>query len=362
MQITLNRINLLDRLSIIERGLPGKSHFAPVEGIYMEQQGSNLTLMSNNLEMAVKTVIPVSNAGEGTTILPKRFVEIVKQLPADEVVITVKDGRAEIKSGKANFKLNCMDAENFPLLDESYHSNPFIELGGELLRDMIGKTTFCAANDISKHVFQGVMISNDGEKSFTCIASDTYRLSFYEKLQLIPDKPFEVLIPGKMLNEIGRIIKDEDTVKVYISDKDMVFAVNDFVIFARLLDGKYPDLGQAFPQKPETVITVDRQAFADTVNRARLLTERQSETIALSIAEDTLMIGSQSEEGKMSESLPVGVEGELLEQILINGKFVSEGIKAFDGDELSIEFNGPFGAVVMKDEGFKYLVLPIKKN
>lgn len=362
MQINLNRIELLNRLSVIERGLPGKSHFAPVEGIYMEQQGNNITLMSNNLEMAVKTVIPANNTGEGSTILPKRFAEIVKQLPADEVVITVKDGRAEIKSGKANFKLNCMDAENFPLLDEGYKDNAFIELEGELLRDMIGKTTFCAANDISKHVFQGVMISNDGEKSFTCIASDTYRLSFYEKLQLIPDKPFEVLIPGKMLNEIGRIIKDEDTVKVYISDKDMVFAVNDFVIFARLLDGKYPDLGQAFPQKPETVITVDRQAFADTVNRARLLTERQSETIALSIAEDTLMIGSQSEEGKMSESLPVGVEGELLEQILINGKFVSEGIKAFDGDELSIEFNGPFGAVVMKDEGFKYLVLPIKKN
>lgn len=362
MQINLNRIELLNRLSVIERGLPGKSHFAPVEGIYMEQQGNNITLMSNNLEMAVKTVIPANNTGEGSTILPKRFAEIVKQLPADEVVITVKDGRAEIKSGKANFKLNCMDAENFPLLDEGYKDNAFIELGGELLRDMIGKTTFCAANDISKHVFQGVMISNDGEKSFTCIASDTYRLSFYEKLQLIPDKPFEVLIPGKMLNEIGRIIKDEDTVKVYISDKDMVFAVNDFVIFARLLDGKYPDLGQAFPQKPETVITVDRQAFADTVNRARLLTERQSETIALSIAEDTLMIGSQSEEGKMSESLPVGVEGELLEQILINGKFVSEGIKAFDGDGLSIEFNGPFGAVVMRDEGFRYLVLPIKKG
>ncbi len=74
------------------------------------------------------------------------------------------------------------------------------------------------------------------------------------------------------------------------------------------------------------------------------------------------MIGSQSEEGKMSESLPVGVEGELLEQILINGKFVSEGIKAFDGDGLSIEFNGPFGAVVMRDEGFRYLVLPIKKG
>jgi len=37
-------------------------------------------------------------------------------------------------------------------------------------------------------------------------------------------------------------------------------------------------------------------------------------------------------------------------------------VKAFDDKDLHIEFNGELGAVVIKDEGFRYLVLPIKKN
>ncbi len=226
---------------------------------------------------------------------------------------------------------------------------------------MIIKTTFCVANHAGNPVFSGVlMVNNPDGEGFVCVASDTYRLAWYEKVKINADEPFKILVPGKLLAEVGKIIKDDDTVKVYITEKDLVFVVSEYVISIRLLEGRYPNLSHIFPKEAETKIKVNGHDFTDTLNRAELVAEGHNRLCSLSIT-DVLRVEAGSEIGKMNEELPVEVEGEPLEQILINAKYVLDGVKAFDED-VNIEFNGMFGPVVMKEEGFKYLVLPIKKN
>lgn len=362
MQIVINRNELLDGLAVVEKAIPGRSSFAPVEGIYMSKEGDNLTLCANNLEMAIRlSTRGVKGEGEGATILPKQFVQIAKQLPGDEVKITVKNDRATIKNDKSEFKLNCMDAESFPVFDESYIDKPFFEVEGHALREMISKTTFCVAGSSSNPVFGGVHISSNSNGVLTCMASDTYRLACYEKLDINFLDPLDVIVPGKLLAEVGRIVNDNDKVRIYVSKNELVFTVNDYVISTRLLDGKYPDLKQAFPTNPETKVIIDQQLFASTINRARLLANKQSEIISLSITDDVMAISSQSEIGKMNEELPIQIDGENLGQLLINAKYLLEGAKAFDSKELHVEFNGGLGAVVLKEDGFRYLALPIKK-
>jgi len=360
MQVTIKRNNLLDWLSVVERAIPGKSSFAPVEGVYMSMEGGSLTFCANDLEMAIRlSTIDVKGDGAGATVLPKRFVQIAKQLPGDEVKITIKDDRAVIKSGSSKFKLNCMDAESFPIFDEGYVEKPSFNVEGQALKEMIGKTTFCVAGSPANPVFQGVYVSNHSG-NIVCMASDTYRLACYKKMRVDYHESFEAIIPGKLLAGVGRIIGDNDIVKIYVGGGELVFTVNDYVISTRILDGKYPDLKQAFPKNPETKVVIDQQLFASTINRARILANKQSEMISLSIS-DVLTVESQSEVGKMNEELPIQVEGEPLDRLLINAKYLLEGVKAFDEKDLCIEFNGEFGAVVIKEDGFKYLALPIKK-
>ncbi len=360
MQITINHNDLLEWLSVIERALPGKSSLTFLEGVYMSREGDNLILYTNDLEMAIRlSTRDIKGEGEGATVLPKQFVQIAKQLPGDEVKITVKDNRAVIKSGSSEFKLNCMGAEDFPVIDESYTEKPFFEVEGQALKEMIRKTTFCISTEVSRVIFQGVHIGNHDGK-IVCIASDTYRLAWHEKLQIDHHKPFAILIPGKLLAEVGRIVDDTDDVKIYIGNRELVFNVNDYTISIRLLDGKYPDMGHVFPKEPKTKVRIDQDLLTNTISRARILANKQSEMISLSIS-DVLAVESQSEVGKMNEELPIQIEGEPLNQLLINAKYLLEGVKAFDEKNLCIEFNGEFGAVVMKEDGFKYLALPIKK-
>ena len=209
MQIKINRNDLLDKLSVVEKALPGKSHFAPVEGIYIKKEGDALSLCANNLEMFIRSVDEnVTGKGEGATVLPKQFTQIVKQLPDSEVEITVEDNRAEIVSGKSKFKLNCLDAEEFPMFGEDYKDNPFtpsIEFEGKTLKDLIIKTTFCVANHAGNPVFSGVlMVNNPDGEGFVCVASDTYRLAWYEKVKINADEPSRYLSPANSLQKLAR--------------------------------------------------------------------------------------------------------------------------------------------------------------
>lgn len=366
MQIKINRNDLLDKLFVVGKALPGKSLFAPVEGIYIKKEGDTLSLCANNLEMFIRSFDEnVTGEGEGATVLPKQFTQIVKQLPDSEVKITVKGNRAEIVSGNSKFKLNCLDAEEFPMFGEDYKDNPFtpsVEFEGKTLKDLIRKTTFCVANHAGNPVFSGVlMVNNPNGDGFVCVASDTYRLAWYEKVKINADEPFEILVPGKLLAEVGKVVKDDDTVKAYITEKEIVFVVSEYVIAIRLLEGKYPNFSHIFPANAKTEIKVNKQNLASMLNRAELLASGYSKMFNLRVT-DVLEAEVLSEMGNMNEELAIDVKGEQLEEIVLNAKFILDGAKVFDGEDLDIEFNGILGPVVMKEEGFKYLVLPIKKN
>lgn len=362
MQIKTNRINLLDKLSVVGKAIPNKSHLPVAEGIYLQKEGDNFILCGNNLEMAIKAVDKgIEGKGEGAIVLPKKFIEIVKQLPDSEVEIAIEDDRAEIKSGKSKFSLNCLSAEDFPLFDEDYKNNPFIEFEGKVLKDLVRKTTFCISTDNVRPAFRGVLMSNDEINGFVCVSSDTYRLAYYDKVQVNFPESFKILVPGKLLTEVGRVIKDDDDVKMYIAERNIVFTVNDYEISLTLLQDQYPNFTKVFPAEAQTKIKVNKQDCMSMLSRAELLVPMNNKMFSLSIT-DVLKAEAKSEIGRMNEELFIEVEGESLDEILLNAKFVFDGVKVIDGEELNIEFNGAFGPVVIKEEGFKYLVLPIKVN
>lgn len=361
MLVVINKSELLDKLSLVERAIPGRANFALIDGIYVKMEGDSLTLCANNLEMAIKASTGLVN-GEGgeAVIFPKRFIQIAKQLPGDKVEITVKDDRATVKSGNSVFKLNCINAEEFPLFDESYQEKPFFEVEGQALKEMFSKTAFCVAIDMNKQIFQGVLMQNDAEEGLTCIATDTYRLSMYEELKIEYPEPFEIIVPGKLLNEVGKIIADNDIVRVYVDGKEIFFTTNDYKISCGLLNGKFPDLKNAFPKNAQTGVKVNKHDLSATIGRAMLLSEKGKSMVSLSIGEEEITVKTQSESGAMNESLPIGFKGETIEQVLINGRFLVEGMKAFDKDDLTIWFSGDTGPVVIGGKGFKHLMLPIK--
>ena len=71
------------------------------------------------------------------------------------------------------------------------------------------------------------------------------RCSFKQLLEQQSSK-MEVIVPGKTLSEVSKILPGEakDTVNLYLTDKHILFEFGDTKVVSRLLEGKFYNIGQ----------------------------------------------------------------------------------------------------------------------
>lgn len=376
MHILANRNVLLENLNIVQKSIPLKSTMSVIKGIFMEVKSEQLTMLGNNLEMSIKAVSSdLQIMEEGKIVLPVEFIEILKQAPDEsiEIKINKEDLRAEVKSGQAVFVLYGMNPEEFPLIDyEITPDRDKITYSSRELKSILKKITFAVSHDESKPSFKGVLLEIDKDNNIYFIASDTYRLAYLKTTQNNKNlQPLRMLIPGKALNEIMRIIDDsgDEVIECNFSDNDIIFNYRQFIIYCRLLDDKFPNLKSIFPADCVTKIKLNTRLLEKAVARASLLAGGYNHMISLQIDEVNLEINSGSEVGRMNEKLEIkNKEGDDLQEILLNVRYFLDPLRVIDEEYIEVEFNGAYGPCIFNyqevlDNGildYRYLVLPIK--
>ena len=93
------------------------------------------------------------------------------------------------------------------------------------------------------------------------------------------------------------------------------------------------------------------------ITRALLINERIMWFI---YAQDKLSVRTVSEIGDMNEKLEITKTGEGFYAICLNGSFLLDPLKIIPNKEIKIEFNGSYGPVVINENEYQYLLLPIK--
>ena len=358
MKFFVNRQELLKKLLVLERVLPSKAYIAALDGVYIKLEGQSLTLMTNNLEMAIKTTLQVEAEGEGEIVLDKKLFPIVQQLSGDEVKIEVADESAVIKSGKSKFKLQGNDPEEFPEFITGYEDWTKLQFESAELKNIIKKTSFCLAKEESKVMFTGMLLKCD--KGLTCIGSDTYRLAKYNK-NINCNEPINALIPGKLLIELSKVLF-EGQVSCYICESNTVFTFDDYIVSMQLLSSKYPDITQAIPKQFETKVVADKDELKKLLSRASIIAKGAVSTVGISVIDNVLTVRAVSDVGEMQDEMQVQTEGKELDSVYFNVKFLEEGLKALDNNKVTLHFNGELGPCIMSSEGYVYLVLPIKRE
>lgn len=378
MLLTVQKDKLSTYLSVVEKGLPAKTTIPVLSGILLDATNDYLRLCSSNLEMSIQVIDHHVEIKEtGSVVLPDKLVDIVRQLPGDSVKISMEntDLRAEISSDRAYFNLYGMDAQEFPHFpDESAWSDwDGLSFTAAEFKEIIRKIIFAISHDEGRPLFRAVCLKFEEGNKITAIATDTYRLArlqhHYKENTVV--KSLNFLIPGRTLNEIMKIIEDADNeeIKCYFKENEIIFKYRSYTFSSRLIEGKFPDVDGVFPQGFKTRIKVFKKDLEKMLQRAILLAYGQNQMITLRIKENNLQVHVSGESGKMDEQMILTFkEGDDLDGILLNARYLLEPLRIIDQEDVTIEFNGPFGPCVFcldqKKEGvedvYRYLVLPIK--
>ena len=295
------------------------------------------------------------------------FNEIVRKLPTNDVEIEVKNElQTHIRSGKTEFHLIGSDASEYPLLPEISTENRF-EIPADLLKSVIRETVFAVAASESRPVLTGVNwnIEND---ELICVATDSHRLARRKvKLENLPNGIESIVIPGKSLNELNKILGEtSNPVEITMSNQQILFKTDHVLFFSRLLEGNYPDTSRLIPNEFKTNIKLDGKTFLQAIDRASLVAREDRNNVVRfeTLEDDAVKISSNSPEiGKVEEQIPVeSIEGEEL-VISFSAKYMMEALKAIDGQDVIIQFTGamrPFILRSVHDDSILQLILPVR--
>lgn len=378
MQLLLHKNKLMENLNTLEKIIPTRTPLAFLQGVKIETTDDHLLLTTSSLDMTLKTYCPAKISRQGSVILPAKFFDIIRQVPAEEIEINLDDKelRVSIQSGTACFSLYGTDAEQFPNLtaEQEWQQWTNLTFAAPEIMDILRQVLFAVSQDENKPSFRGILLEADAQGQLLCLSSDTYRLACFEKSFSGNSnfQPFRLLIPGKSLGEIARILGDaQETVACYFQKDEIIFVHKQYVFSSRLLEDKYPDLLTAFPQGFVTKIVLPTELLEKTVSRAALLAQGENRMIALGVRGETLQVRSNSEIGKMEEEIELtGKEGDDLDEILINSRFFLDVLRIWKEESVEVQFNGPLGPCIFQHrreredswENYRYLVLPIKPD
>ncbi|ASE35380.1 DNA polymerase III subunit beta [Mammaliicoccus sciuri] len=375
MKFTIQRDYFLNQLNDTLKAISPRTTLPILTGIKIDATDKGIILTGSDSEISIEITINQNIDGEkivdieekGSVVLPGRFfVDIVKKLPGKTVNLSTNDQfKTLITSGHSEFNVSGLDPDQYPLLPQ-VSEDDVIKLPIKVLKNIIAQTNFAVSTSETRPVLTGVnwLIQNN---ELICTATDSHRLAL-RKLKLedeeIDDK--NVIIPGKALSELNKIVSDsEEDINIFFASNQVLFKVGHINFISRLLEGNYPDTTRLFPENYETKIILDNSEFYHAIDRASLLArEGGNNVIKLSTDVDKVELSSTSPEiGTVKEDVSTdNVEGESL-KISFNSKYMMDALKAIDNDEVQVEFFGTMRPFILKpkdDETVVQLILPIR--
>lgn len=378
MKFTINRPAFISQLNNVLRAISSKTTIPILTGLKMVVDKERIILTGSNSDITIESVIYANNPDydltvkdPGAIVLPARFFsEIVKKLPDKQVTIEVTSGfQADITSGTAKFQINGQDAENFPHLPE-VETDKTITLPNDVLQEVIRQTVIAVSKQESRPILAGIHITlHDG--LLTAVATDSHRLAQRKVALKDVDNgiDFDVIIPGKSMNELSGMISDVDEdVLVQVTENQILFIFGNTHFYSRLLEGNYPETSQLIPDTADTTVELDAGSFLASIERASLLShESRNDVVKLTLkpSENLVRISSDSPDiGTVEEEVATtALAGNDLE-ISFNPNYMKDALRSFGLTTVKISFTSPlrpFTLVPTEDgENFVHLITPVR--
>ncbi|MEW6662581.1 MAG: DNA polymerase III subunit beta [Bacillota bacterium] len=372
MKILIEKNSLVQGLSQVQRAIATKNTLPILSGVLLEAQENQITFTASDQELTLSSSVEAQVQEPGKILLPARnLLELAKRFPPGTVSISLDPFSPGIKInyGHSEIVLNSMDSDQFPTFPLAPEQNLF-SINSQDLKNMIKRVSISISPDHARPVFSGALFEKNSQGILSMASTDTHRLSVV-KQEGIPffseNSLLKMLIPGRTLNELFRLIEEDDLVHFGLVNNQLLVSFGRTILISRLIDGQFPNYQQVIPTEWCSKVIIDTQIFLEAVERASLIAREENKNrtnfIMLELKTGFLEIDSNSPEiGRIHEEIPAICDGEDM-KIIFNAKYLLDGLKVMETEQLTIKFTGPSSAAVLmpkEENNFIYLLLPIR--
>ena len=180
------------------------------------------------------------------------------------------------------------------------------------------------------------------------------------------DGGISAVVPARSLNEIARLIDDdEQIIDLYVQKNYLAADFAYTCITTRLIEGDFINYKQIIPQRFETFVTVSKDEFDDCLERAQLLSRSdKAYLVRIDMKEGKMKISSNSEAGNVNEVINIKLDGHDV-NVAFNAKYLTDITKYIETECITLKFTDSIQPCVIVPTGgtfdLLYLVLPVRR-
>lgn len=366
MRLICSKTNLLYGINIVIKAVPTRTTMPILECILIDASTDKIKLIGNDTELGIETTIDGTIEEHGIIALDaKIFSEIIRKLPDSEVIITSDDTlKTLITCEKAKFNIMGKMGDDFAYLP-IIEKNSLVSITQFSLKDIIRQTIFSIADNDNNKLMTGELFEIN-ENTLRVVSLDGHRVSIRNITLKNSSENKKVIVPGKTLQEISKILPGsaEENVDINITDNHIVFEFENTVVVSRLIDGEYFRIDQMISSAYKTKIKINKRELLDCIDRATLLVkEGDKKPIIMDIKDEIMELKITSFIGSMHEEIAIQKEGEDI-MIGFNPKFFIDALRVIDEEEVILYMVNPKAPCFIRDDEnqYIYLILPVNFN
>ena len=358
MKINCHGSKISNALAAVQSIAPSSPIMPILSNVLIKYKDNNLYFITTDLEIRIVYKLDVDveaeeNEDKEIIVPAKRFNDIMTELINDEIAIDINNNHLNIKSNNSKLKLLCSAATDFPKAMKLKDSQK-ITLSQEKLKNMLQSVIHCTQRDSS--IYSGVLMDvKQDELRFVATEGSKLGIAYVKQNH---EKESKIVIPPKIIFELIRNLTAGE-VEIYFNSNKIQFKFNDIIISSVLMQNSFPGYENFTPKEIDNKLIINKEEFSIALKKVGLFTEKNSLSIKFEITKDKIKISKTTADlGSAIDEVNAVWDRNLT--ISFNYKFLLDALHAVKGKTLKLELIGTNKPMVLRENGFIFIMLPIQ--
>jgi DNA polymerase-3 subunit beta len=359
--------NIKEAISTVAAATGENTNLPILKNVLIKAANGIVDFIATNLEIGTTYHITGKVLEEGSLTVPISLLQnIINNIKSDRLNFETKGAALEIKTDNYSATIQGVSPEDFPPTPKIKNPESYLEIKGVFLKDAIQQVDAAAqASDFRPELSS--IYFNFSLETLKLAATDGFRLAektipannFTVKNQ----ESFTMLLPLKSAYEVLRFVKDEDMVKIYFDDNQVLIKTEHVELISRLIEGNFPDYAAIIPKKFICEIVVDVDELLSGIKLASVFGQKNGEVeIKVLPNKKTIEIVSADQSlGENAYLLPAKIKGEPI-QVAFNWRYLVDPLKTIRTKEVLLGFQeeaNPAAIRPASDGSYFYIIKPI---
>ena len=325
MKLRFQKDDIVNGISIVMKAVPSKTTMSILECILIDASSGEIKLTGNDMELGIETTVNGEILEHGKIALDaKLFSEITRRVSSQNAVVTIESDdkfNTTISCENSVFNIQGRDGDEFSYIPY-IEKNKYISLSQFTLKEVIQQTIFSISPNDSNKMMAGELFEVN-ENQLKVVSLDGHRISIRNVTLKDHYENTKVIVPGKTLSEISKILggDNEKEVLIYFSTNHILFEFDQTIVVSRLIEGEYFRINQMLSSDYETKVTINKKEFLDCIERATILIrENDKKPLILNVGDNSMELKLNSSFGSMNAELMIHKTGKDI-MIGFNPKF-----------------------------------------